>query len=63
MAGAAGDEMRVSDAEREATLKVLGDQAAIGRLTLDELEERSSQALAAMTRGVLAVLTLDLPEG
>jgi len=55
--------MRVSDAEREATLKVLGEHAAIGRLTLDELEERSGQALAAKTRGELAVLTKDLPEG
>jgi hypothetical protein len=63
VAGAADDEIRVSDAEREATLKVLGDQAAIGRLTLDELEERSGQALAAKTRGELAVLTKDLPDG
>jgi Domain of unknown function (DUF1707)/Cell wall-active antibiotics response 4TMS YvqF len=53
--------LRVSDAERDQTLRVLGDHAAVGRLTLDELEERSSRALAAKTRGELATLTGDLP--
>ena len=47
VAGGTGDDIRVSDAEREAALKVLGEHAAIGRLTLDELEERSGKALAA----------------
>ena len=42
------DSLRVSDAERDATLKTLGDHAAVGRLTLDELEERAGQALAAL---------------
>jgi hypothetical protein len=37
------DSLRVSDAERDQTLHVLGDHAAVGRLTLDELEERSSR--------------------
>ncbi len=55
------DSLRVSDAERDETLKILGDHAAVGRLTLDELEERSGQALAAKTRGELATLTSDLP--
>jgi hypothetical protein len=53
--------LRVSDAEREQTLRVLGEHAAVGRLTLDELEERSSRALAAKTRGELATLVGDLP--
>jgi Domain of unknown function (DUF1707)/Cell wall-active antibiotics response 4TMS YvqF len=53
--------LRVSDAERDVTLQTLGDHAAVGRLTLDELEERSGQALAAKTRGELATLTSDLP--
>ncbi len=53
--------LRVSDAERDVTLRTLGDHAAVGRLTLDELEERSGRALAAKTRGELAVLTSDLP--
>jgi hypothetical protein len=56
-----GDSLRVSDAERDVTLKILNDNAAIGRLTLEELEERSGQAMAAKTRGELAVLTRDLP--
>ena len=55
------DSLRVSDAERDETLQVLGDHAAVGRLTLDELEERSGRALAAKTRGELATLTSDLP--
>ena len=45
---------RVSDAERDATLRTLGDHAAVGRLTLDELEDRSGRALTAKTRGELA---------
>lgn len=56
------DSLRVSDAERDATLTQLGDHAAVGRLTLDELEDRSSRALAAKTRGELAALTRDLPQ-
>ena len=51
----------MSDAERDAVLRTLGDNAAVGRLTLDELEERSGRALTAKTRGELAVLTSDLP--
>lgn len=56
------DSLRVSDAERDVTLAQLGDHAAVGRLTLDELEDRSSRALAARTRGELAALTIDLPQ-
>ena len=55
------DSLRVSDAERDAALRLLGEHAAVGRLTLDELEDRSGRALAAKTRGELAVLTSDLP--
>ena len=54
--------LRVSDAERDETLRVLGDHAAVGRLTVDELEDRSSRALAAKTRGELALLISDLPQ-
>jgi hypothetical protein len=56
------DSLRVSDAERDAVLRTLGDHAAVGRLTLDELEERSGRALTAKTRGDLATLTGDLPQ-
>jgi hypothetical protein len=55
--------LRVSDSERDATLRTLGDHAAVGRLTLDELEERSGRALTAKTRGELATLLSDLPAG
>jgi hypothetical protein len=54
-------ELRVSDSERDATLQTLSQQAAEGRLTLDELEERASQALVAKTRDDLATVTRDLP--
>jgi hypothetical protein len=53
--------LRVSDAERDEVLTALGEHAAAGRLTLDELEDRSGQALAAKTRGDLAAITRDLP--
>ena len=53
--------LRVSDAERDVTLRQLREHAAVGRLTLDELEDRAGKALAAKTRGDLAVLTSDLP--
>ena len=55
------DSLRVSDAERDETLRTLSDHAAVGRLTLDELEDRSGRALTAKTRGELATLTGDLP--
>jgi hypothetical protein len=55
------ESLRVSDAERDAVLRTLGDNAAVGRLTLDELEDRSGRALTAKTRGELATLTSDLP--
>jgi hypothetical protein len=56
-----GDAIRVSDAERDAVVRTLGEHASVGRLTLEELEERSGRALTAKTRGDLAVLTSDLP--
>jgi hypothetical protein len=55
------ESLRVSDAERDETVRILGEHAAVGRLTLDELEERSGRALTARTRGELATLTGDLP--
>jgi Domain of unknown function (DUF1707)/Cell wall-active antibiotics response 4TMS YvqF len=56
------ESLRVSDSERDATLRTLGDNAAVGRLTLDELEDRAGRALEAKTRGELAALTSDLPQ-
>jgi hypothetical protein len=53
--------LRVSDAERDEVLTALGEHAGAGRLTLDELEDRSGQVLMAKTRGDLAAVTRDLP--
>jgi len=53
--------MRASDQERDQAVKLLGEHAAVGRLTLDELEERVSVALVAKTRGELEALARDLP--
>lgn len=58
---AAGNEMRVGDAEREAAAAELREHYASGRLTLDELNERVDKALAATTRGDLNALMTDLP--
>jgi hypothetical protein len=54
-------DIRASDGEREAVVQRLSEQAATGRLTLDELEQRVSSAYAATTRGELEKLTADLP--
>jgi hypothetical protein len=58
---ASGFEMRVSDAEREATAAELREHYASGRLTLDELNERIDKAFAAKTRADLDALMRDLP--
>jgi hypothetical protein len=53
--------MRASDADRDAVLAELSEHFQAGRLTADELEERTGQALQARTFGDLARLTADLP--
>jgi hypothetical protein len=53
--------MRASDADRDAVLAELGEHFQAGRLTSDELEERTGLALQARTFGDLARLTADLP--
>jgi hypothetical protein len=53
--------MRASDTDRDAVLAELGEHFQAGRLTADELEERTGQALQARTFGDLARLTADLP--
>ena len=60
---AAGQEMRVSDAEREAAAAQLRDHFASGRLDSDDLDERLTAAFAAKTRGDLDALFTDLPSG
>ena len=58
---AAGNEMRVSDAEREAAAAELREHFASGRLDQEELDERLAAAFAAKTRGDLHALFTDLP--
>ena len=58
---AAGHEMRVSDAEREAAAAELREHFASGRLNQDELDERLTAVFAAKTRGDLNALFTDLP--
>lgn len=57
------DHARVSDAERERALIVLRQAAVDGRLTTEELLERTEAALTAQTRGDLAAVTRDLGRG
>jgi hypothetical protein len=58
----ADDHLRASDSEREELVSALRDHAAQGRLTTDELEERTGAAYAATTRGELVALRRDLPD-
>jgi hypothetical protein len=53
--------MRASDADRERVVDLLRDHGAAGRLTTEELEERTATALAATTLGELDALLTDLP--
>jgi hypothetical protein len=57
------DAMRASDADRDAVLADLSAHFQAGRLTADELDERTGQALAARTWGQLKELLADLPAG
>src|ERR1700722_21000190 len=53
--------MRASDADRDAVLADLSEHFQAGRLTAEELDERTGQALAARTWGELRELLADLP--
>jgi DUF1707 SHOCT-like domain len=57
----ARSQLRASDADRERVVGLLGDHAAAGRLTPDELEQRLDRAFAARTGGDLTDLVRDLP--
>ena len=58
----ADQNIRVSDAERNAVAEQLGAHYADGRLDQAEFDERISQTMAAKTRGDLAGLFDDLPD-
>jgi len=62
MAGEHTPALRISDAERERTVRTLGEHHAVGRLTYDEFVERMDLAYDARTYEQLDVLTADLPE-
>ncbi len=53
--------MRIGDSERERALASLGEHYALGRLTKEELDERSDAVWTARTGHDLAVLFDDLP--
>lgn len=54
-------QIRASDQERESVVDVLRDAFTEGRLTSDELEERTASAYTARTWAQLGELTSDLP--
>jgi hypothetical protein len=56
-----GPNIRVSDADRDAVLAELSEHFQAGRLTSEELDERTGRALAARTGQDLATIMADLP--
>jgi len=54
-------DLRASDADRERAAELLRSHAGEGRLTVEELDERTERALAAVTQGELDALFADLP--
>ena len=58
----ARDAVRASDEDRERVVALLRHHRTAGRLSVDELDQRIEQALAARTLGELATLTRDLPD-
>jgi hypothetical protein len=54
-------QLRASDADRDQVVATLSENFQAGRLTSEELDDRTGRALAARTLGELAELTADLP--
>ncbi len=52
---------RACDADRERVAAVLREAYAVGRLTIEEFEERTTAAFGSRTWGDLRTLTGDLP--
>ena len=52
---------RASDADRDQTAAALREHLAVGRLTIEEFDERLDQAYAAKTLGELDQVMADLP--
>jgi hypothetical protein len=53
--------LRVSDADRDRAIAELSEHFQAGRLTTDELEDRTGRALQTRTAGELTELFTDLP--
>jgi len=53
--------LRVSDADRDRAIAEMSEHYQAGRLTTEELEDRTGRALAARTSADLAALFTDLP--
>jgi DUF1707 SHOCT-like domain len=60
-AAAARGRLRAGHADRTQVIDMLKDAFTQGRLTSDELDARTGQALAARTYGELDVVTADIP--
>jgi Domain of unknown function (DUF1707) len=54
-------QMRASDADRDGVVAELSEHFQMGRLTREELDERTGRALTARTLVELDELTADLP--
>jgi len=54
-------DVRVSDADRDSVAAQLREHYALGRLTMDELNERLDRVFASRTRADLNAVTSDLP--
>ncbi|NKZ07174.1 DUF1707 SHOCT-like domain-containing protein [Actinomadura latina] len=55
-------DIRASDADRDRVAASLREHCALGRITMDELQERVDSVYGAKTVGELQEITSDLPE-
>lgn len=60
MAQLPSDEIRVGDLERNRATEALRDATGVGKLQIDELDERLAAALGAKTRGDLRAVLADI---
>lgn len=54
-------EIRVSDAERDAAVRALGEHLSTGRIDVAEFDRRCERVIEVRTRGELEALFADLP--
>ena len=58
---ATGPDLRIGDADREAAAAALREHYAVGRLTLEEFNQRLDAVFKATTQSQLRMITHDLP--